>query len=94
MAKQQNRTRRVASRVAVAGALVVVPLSAVAVPAFADTPDNSATAVALDRGDHHGDRGDRSDHRGPDRGEHRDHRNHDVPPAPALPPLPPTGSAG
>ena len=91
IAKQQNRTRRVASRVAVAGALVVVPLSAVAVPAFADTPDNSATAVALDRGDHHGDRGD---HRGPDRGEHRDHRDHDVPPAPGLPPLPPTGSAG
>ena len=89
--KQQNRTRRVASRVAVAGALVVVPLSALAVPAFADTPDTTAAAVALDRGAHHADRGD---HRGPGQGEHPHARDHANPPSPGLPSLPPTGSAG
>ncbi|MGF6881808.1 hypothetical protein ABIA39_002406 [Nocardia sp. GAS34] len=38
-----SRTRRIVSRVAVAGAIAAVPVAAIAVPAFADTP--SATQI-------------------------------------------------
>ncbi|MEV5647938.1 hypothetical protein AB0L57_06765 [Nocardia sp. NPDC052254] len=98
--KQKNRTRRMVSRVAVAGALVVVPLAAVAVPAFADTP----SAVAIDRDNHNP--GDRDNHnpgnqgdRGPGGPNHDDHNQPAPAPAPAPGPqlpfqLPSTGSAG
>ncbi|MBF6244760.1 MULTISPECIES: hypothetical protein [Nocardia] len=98
-AKPKNRTRRLVTRVAVAGALVVVPLSALAVPAFADAPANTPSAVAIDRDNHPGDRD--GDHRGPDRDNHGDnHGDRDrgpenqPAPGPQLPQLPPTGSAG
>ncbi|MBF5002112.1 hypothetical protein ACFYU5_23300 [Nocardia aobensis] len=100
-AKPKNRTRRLVTRVAVAGALVVVPLSALAVPAFADTPANAPSAVAIDRDNHPGDRDHDGDHRGPDgdhRGDNRGDRDrgpeNQPAPAPQLPQLPPTGSAG
>ncbi|WP_063063622.1 hypothetical protein [Nocardia violaceofusca] len=96
-AKPKNHTRRLVTRVAVAGALVVVPLSALAVPAFADTPANAPSAVAIDRDNHPGDRDHDGDHRGPD-GDHRGDRDrgpeNQPAPAPQLPQLPPTGSAG
>ncbi|MEU6560031.1 hypothetical protein [Nocardia nova] len=92
--KQKNRTRRIVGRVAVAGALVVVPLAAVAVPALADTP----SVVAVDRDNHNP--GDRDNHNPgpgqPGRDEHRDDHNQPAPaPGPQLPfQLPSTGSAG
>ncbi|MFF0456342.1 hypothetical protein [Nocardia africana] len=96
-AKPKNRTRRLVTRVALAGALVVVPLSALAVPAFADTPG----VVAIDRDNHPGDRDHDGDHRGPDgdhRGDNRGDRDrgpeNQPAPGPQLPQLPPTGSAG
>ncbi|MGH8882604.1 MAG: hypothetical protein ACRD0P_35540 [Stackebrandtia sp.] len=90
--KSKNRTRRLASRVAVAGALVVVPLSALAVPAFADAPGDTPSAVAIDHDRPHGDNHPGDHHPGdPGRGD----RHHDHQPAPGLPPHPPvTGSAG
>ncbi|MBV7701756.1 hypothetical protein NOVA_03135 [Nocardia nova] len=100
-AKPKNRTRRLATRVAVAGALVVVPLSALAVPAFADAPANTPSAVTIDRDNHPGDRDHDGDHRGPgrdNRGDNhgdRDRGPENQPaPGPQLPQLPPTGSAG
>ncbi len=96
-AKPKNHTRRLMTRIAVAGALVVVPLSALAVPAFADTP----AAVAIDRDNHPGDRDHDGDHRAPDgdhRGDNRGDRDrgpeNQPAPGPQLPQLPPTGSAG
>jgi hypothetical protein len=96
-AKPKNRTRRLVTRVAVAGTLVVVPLSALAVPAFADAPANTPSAVAIDRDNHPGDHDHDGDHRGPDRDNRgdRDRGPENQPaPGPQLPQLPPTGSAG
>ncbi len=80
------RTRKLATRIAVVGALTVVPLAAVAVPAFAATGENPS-AVAVDRPG-----------QGDPNGHHHRHRHHhrpdqDNPPAPA-PQLPSTGSFG
>ncbi len=107
-AKQKNRMRRMATRVAVAGVLAVAPLTALAVPALAASSE-PPTAVAVDRDNHpgnpddHGNPGDHGD-RGPGqpgRDDHRDDHNQPAP-APRLPqlpqlpqlPLPSTGSAG
>ncbi|WP_067884904.1 hypothetical protein [Nocardia vaccinii] len=85
-----TRTRRIVSRVALAGALAVVPVAAVAVPAFAATP--SASAV-----DWHN---QGPDHRGPGDDDHRhDGPRPQGPQFPQFPQgpqqfLPSTGSAG
>ena len=85
--KQKNRTRRMVTRVAVAGALAVVPLTALTVPAFADTPP---AVAAVDRDNHHpGHPGDR----GPGEPGRDDHHQQAPAPSPQLP-LPSTGSAG
>jgi hypothetical protein len=79
-AKKSTRTRRIAARVALAGAIAVVPMAAVAVPAFAATPgSNVPSATAIDWNDRdHGGPGD--DHRGPDCGPRDDHRRPDCGP--------------
>ncbi|RDI61626.1 hypothetical protein [Nocardia pseudobrasiliensis] len=81
------RTRTLATRIAVVGALTVAPLAAVAVPAFAATGENPS-AVAVDRpgqGDPNGHHHHRRHH----------HPDQDNPPAPApAPQLPSTGSFG
>jgi hypothetical protein len=96
-----TRTRRLVTRVAIAGALAVVPLSAVAVPAFAATDNSNPTATVIDlnipgQGDQRrpdqGGPGDQRDQGGP-RDDHG-HRGPDTPPAPAPQLLPPTGSFG
>ncbi len=87
-----TRTRRIVSRVALAGALAVVPVAAVAVPAFAAAPN----AIAVDW---HNQGGPGGDHRGGPGGD--DHHNGPGPQGPQFPQgpqipqfLPPTGSAG
>lgn len=88
-----TRTRRIVSRVAIAGALAVVPVAAVAVPAFAATPN--ATAIDWQ---HPG--GPGGDHRGGPGGDHRhDGPGPQGPQFPQFPQgpqqfLPQTGSAG
>ncbi|MFF0489189.1 hypothetical protein ACWDSJ_04120 [Nocardia sp. NPDC003482] len=83
-----KKNSRIAARVAVAAALVALPLAAVAGPALADaTPD--ATQIdgpwqpPFPPGPHPG-----GPHRGD--GEHHHHHHHHGPDRP----LPPTGSAG
>jgi len=51
--KRSLRSRRVAARVAIAGALAVVPLAAVAGPALADTTAHAPAAAPIDWR-HHG----------------------------------------
>ncbi|MGW5384606.1 hypothetical protein [Nocardia sp. NPDC003963] len=72
--------RRAAARIAVAGAITLLPLAAVAAPAVADPAAPAPGYTQVDR-DRHGDRDrgwdrgrDRDDHwdRGWDRGDHRD----------------------
>lgn len=86
----KTRARRIATRMAVAGALVAIPLSAVAVPAFADTGNTVPSATTVDWNNHN----DQWNNRDRDRDHRRDHDR----PGPAQPPapqnfLPPTGSA-
>ncbi len=94
---EPTRARRRVIRVAAAGALAAVSLTAVAVPAFATTTaaDASATSIAWQPDgqrppgdqDHRGD----NDHRGPD----GDNRSPDSPRPSPLPGVQlPTGSAG
>lgn len=84
-----SRTRRIVSRVAIAGALAVVPVAAVAAPALAATPSASAVDWHNHGGDwnHRGPGGDWN-HRGPGPGGWQ--------PGPQFPQqfLPQTGSAG
>lgn len=92
-----TRTRRIVSRVAVAGAIAAVPLAAVAVPAFAAAP----SGIQIDW-NHPGDPDwNNRDHH--DRDRDRDHRGPWQQPGPQFPGfpggqqggfLPPTGSAG
>ncbi|WP_084483834.1 hypothetical protein [Nocardia anaemiae] len=71
-----SKTRRIVARVAVAGALIAVPLGALAVTASAAEPDASAQSVSdqiplqgieIDRHHHHHDQhlGDGGDDQGP-----------------------------
>lgn len=53
--RKTTRSRRLAARIAVAGALAVVPLAAVAGPALADTAAPAPSAVPVDWHDHGGD---------------------------------------
>ncbi|MFI5778495.1 hypothetical protein [Nocardia sp. NPDC051570] len=90
MRTKSFRARKLATRIAVVGALAVVPLSALAVPAFAATNDAPAV-IAVDRddhgqGDHRWQPGDRDDH-------HHDWDHGQQGPGPYFPPqLPSTGS--
>ncbi|MGW4768891.1 hypothetical protein ACWEO2_12735 [Nocardia sp. NPDC004278] len=107
--KTSTSFRRGFARVAIAGALAAIPLSALVVTASAATADSSVPAVqdvsdqiplqgtdidGPDRGDWDGPRGDWDG-----RAHHHHHRGpddqHDGPWQPWQPPaLPPTGSAG
>lgn len=79
-----TRTRRIVSRVALAGAVAVVPVAAVAVPAFAATPNAIAVNWHNQGGDDH--------HNGPGP---RDPQGPQFPQGPRFPQFrPPTGSAG
>ncbi len=49
-----TRSRRIAARIAIAGALAVVPLAAVAGPALADTVGAAPSATQVDWRDHGG----------------------------------------
>ncbi|GAB2534391.1 hypothetical protein [Nocardia heshunensis] len=93
-----SRMRRMTVRLAVAGALTVVPLAALAIPATAATPDNGVPVVTqIADPDWNHDRGG-DDHRGDQ--DHRDHPgDHDRGPDQQQPdqqpaPLPSTGSFG
>lgn len=97
--KNPSRLRRLSARVAIAGALVTVPLAALAIPASAATADTGIPVVSQiadpdwnqPHGDDQGRPGDR-DHR--DQPGDRDHRDQPGDRDPDQPqPLPPTGSA-
>ncbi|WP_405487506.1 hypothetical protein [Nocardia sp. NBC_00511] len=92
-----SKPRRLALRIAAAGALVAIPLAVVALPATANaaTPDNApANAQAIDWHDghhhhHHGD-GGWNNNNGWD---NNNGWNNGAPVIPGLPGLPSTGSA-
>ncbi|MEV4238572.1 MULTISPECIES: hypothetical protein [unclassified Nocardia] len=109
LSKTSTSFRRSFARIAIAGALAAVPLSALAVTASAATADSSVPTVQaasdqiplqgadIDR-HHHGDwdgpRGDHDD-RGPGDWRHGPGDQNNGPWQPGQPPiLPPTGSAG
>jgi hypothetical protein len=88
------KSRRMAARIAVAGVVLAAPLTALAVPAFAATPDSGQTAIAIDWDNHDGGPGDHRDHGGDPRDDHgRPGPDQPMPPQP-QPPMPPTGSFG
>ncbi|MVU79811.1 hypothetical protein GPX89_21520 [Nocardia sp. ET3-3] len=94
--------RRLALRLAAAGALAAIPLAVVALPANAATPDDSGSPVVAQQVDDHGPWDNDRDHHDRDRHRHDNDNdwngnngwdNNNPPPAPA-PWLPPTGSFG
>ncbi|WP_040816265.1 hypothetical protein [Nocardia concava] len=103
--KNPSRLRRLSARVAIASALVTVPLAALAIPASAATADSGVPVVSQiadpdwnqNHGDDQGRPGDRDHRDQPGDRDHRDQpgdRDHDHgPDQPQPQPFPPTGSA-